>query len=107
MFIREMRTICRLEIENELKKKKGENYTAKDVLDFYFSNDSFRTTEYDLFLRRWRKYDKTLTHRLNMLWVIPFTTILAPLTYVLYGHIGWDTRTKLGRFFLKITGNLE
>lgn len=43
-------------------------------------------------------------HRLNRLWAYPLTWLCAPYQYVVNGEVGWDDKTKFGRWMLKIAG---
>ena len=45
--------------------------------------------------------------RLNMLWAMPLTIALWPFRYVLNGDGGWSTKTRMGRFILRVTGHLK
>ncbi len=97
---RPFRKVYRHQVEKELP----DNPTSKDVLDIVFGNYN-EFSKYDVIHRQYCK--KTPLQRLNMIWVILFTLAVAPYQYVKYGAVGWDTNTKLGRFFLKITGELK
>jgi len=39
--------------------------------------------------------------------VIPLSVVLWPFRYVLYGDGGWSTKTRMGRFILRVTGYLK
>lgn len=81
----------------------GGKLSKEETLDFLFGNHSDRArTRLDLYLLV--EPDKTVIHRLNHLWAFPLTFVLAPFRYVLYGDIGWDNKTRLGRFMLKSCG---
>ena len=105
MFIRDTRKIYRSSIE----KAVGENATGKDVLDYIFGTyDNDYNGETDLILESWEEPShKSVFHRVNMLWVIVLTIILSPIRFILYGQVGWDTKSKFGRWIIKITGNLK
>lgn len=102
LLIRDTREVYRFKIENKV----GKNATAKDVLDYIFG-DSVYGGKANFVIREWQEDDKTAFQRLNMFWVIPLTLICAPYQYVSKGQIGWDTKTALGRWLLKITGYLR
>lgn len=81
----------------------GGKLSKEETLDFLFGNHSDRArTRLNLYLLE--EPEKTVFHRLNHLWAFPLTFVLAPFRYVLYGDIGWDSKTRLGRFILKSCG---
>lgn len=104
MLLRDTVRCYRLKIESAV----GKDATGKEVLDYIFgtSNNDYRG-QAGIELRVWSKDNKKPVHRLNMLWAIPLTLLLAPVRYVLHGDIGWDTKTKMGRFILRVTGHLK
>lgn len=105
MFIRDTKRLHRSDIEKVL----GKNATGEDVLDYIFGTwENDYNSDSGLIISIWDESDrKTMLQRFNMLWVVPLTFILAPFNYVLKGCIGWDTKSKIGRWFIKITGNLK
>ncbi|MCG6350605.1 hypothetical protein [Vibrio fluvialis] len=93
-------------IDEEIKRFEeqiGGKLSKEETLDFLFGNHSDRArTMLNLYLLE--EPEKTVFHRLNHLWAFPLTFVLAPFRYVLYGDIGWDNKTRLGRFMLKSCG---
>lgn len=92
---------------HQVVKAVGRDATAEQVLDHLFGDGMYSDAEANFVIREWRGSDKTRTQRLNMLWAIPLTIALAPFRYVLYGDSGWDTKTRMGRFMLRVTGHLK
>lgn len=104
MIIRNNRTLYRHEIEKNLPK----NCTGEQVLDYIFGDyDSDYRGYSDFHFRKWDDDKKTKTNRINMLWALPLTIIVSPYMYVKNGQIGWDNKTPLGRFILRVTGHLK
>src|SRR5690606_3010067 len=104
IFIHDNARVYRLKIEQEL----GKDATGQQVLDHLFGpygEDSSSSVNY--VIREWRKDDRTKLQRLNILWVIPLSVVLWPFRYVLYGDGGWSTKTRMGRFILRVTGYLK
>lgn len=102
VFIRDTTGVYRHKIEQEL----GKDATGQQVLDYLlgpYGDDS----RVNFVIREWRKDDRTKLQRLNILWVIPLSILLWPIRYVLYGDGGWSTKTRMGRFILRVTGYLK
>lgn len=102
MIIREKHNLYK----SQVIKAVGENATTNEVLDYLFGDQHSRGKS-NLVISTWRENEKTKLQRLNMVWVFPFTILVAPINYVLYGFVGWDDKTRLGRFLLRITGHLD
>lgn len=102
MLVNRTSEVFRHQIEREV----GKDATGKQVLDFIFGvyDGDYKDVKHSYVLRRWYKDDKTKLQRLNMFWAWPLTLILAPFQYVMKGQVGWDDRTKMGRFILKAVG---
>ncbi len=104
MIVRQNRKAYRHEIESDLPK----DCTADQVLDCIFGDyDSDYRGYCDFQIHVWEDDKKTTLHRLNMFWAIPLTLVLSPLMYIKNGQIGWDDRSALGRFILRVTGHLK
>lgn len=104
MFIRDTRKVYRSEIEKNL----GKDASGEKVLDYMFGTyDNDYNSNSDITIRKWGEPTQNkIIHRINMIWAIPLTLIILPLQYLITGNTGWDTKTKLGRWILKITGHL-
>lgn len=104
MLIRDTDACYRYKIEQAV----GKGATGKEVLDHIFGTyDNDYCGGEDIVLRVWRNDKKrTAWHRLNMFWAMPLTLALSPIKYVMGGQVGWDTKTKFGRFILRVTGHL-
>lgn len=104
VFIHDTTDVYRYKIESEL----GKDATGQQVLDHLFGPyGEYSGSSVNYVIREWRKDDRTMLQRLNMLWAMPLTIALWPFRYVLYGDGGWSTKTRMGRFFLRITGYLK
>lgn len=99
MLVRDTKGIYR----HQVKEAVGKDATAEQVLDYLFG-DCMGESKSDFTIRIWDHDNKTPLQRLNFYWLVPFTLICAPVRYVFYGYIGWDTKTKFGRWILKIAG---
>lgn len=86
---------------HQIKNKLPKDASVEDVLDVIFG-DLYNESRYDVIERRY--CSKTPTQRFNMIWVLAITLLVAPIQYIKNGGVGWNHNTKLGRFFLKITG---
>lgn len=95
-------------VEDDIRKYEkeyldGEAMTKEEVLEHLFGTYIDRpTTKLDLYLLE--PQTKSMRHRVNMLWSVPLTLILAPYSYVRYGSLGWTNKTFLGKFVLKCVG---
>lgn len=105
MFLRDTRQHYRRQIE----KVVGKDATAKQVLDHIFGTyDNDYNGDSDIVVRVWLSdHTRTKAQRLNMFWAMPLTLLLAPIMYVKTGQVGWDTKSKVGRFILRVTGKLK
>lgn len=103
MIVRDTKNVYRREVERAI----GKDATAKDVLDYLFGDvNSERKTNF--VIKEWEVDTTTKPiHRLNMFWAVPLTLLCAPVQYVLYGHVGWTTKTKFGRWIIRVTGHLK
>lgn len=76
----------------------NEGDTPIQVMQKLASSDEFMIRHYD------NHQPKTAIQRLNMFWAVPFTIVLAPIKYVIYGDTGWSMKSKFGRWILRVTG---
>lgn len=102
ILIRDTAGVYRCAIEREL----GKDATGQQVLDHLFGLYG-EDPGVNFVIREWCKEDKTKLQRLNMLWAMPLTLALWPFRYVLNGDGGWSTKTRTGRFILRVTGHLK
>lgn len=89
-----------------IRQAGGENATKEDILEVLFP-DSGR--EYgDFYVYWWDNpwdEDKTIWNRLNWLWFAPiFILLIAPVQWLFKGAVGFDHRSKIGEFILKMLG---
>ena len=103
MLVRANRSVYRYDITEAL----GKDATAEEILDYIFG-DEYHCRSSNFILRVWSKdrYNRKFYHRLNMLWAMPFSLLIFPFQWVIFGHTGWSDKTKMGRFILKSTGHL-
>lgn len=81
----------------------GREMTKNEVIEYLFgSYNEYPSTSLDLYLLS--PQEKTVKHRLNMLWVMPITLLVAPYSYIRYGSVGWTNKTKVGKFILECVG---
>ncbi len=102
LLIRDTRELYRHEIEQAV----GKDASGKQALDHLLGEYPDYQSGADFVIRAWRSDERTPVQRLNMFWAIPFTLLCAPYQYVAKGQVGWDTKSRLGRWLLKVTGNL-
>jgi len=103
VLIRDTKHVHRFQVEQAV----GKDASGKRVLDYLFGEYPEHHGEADFVIRAWRSDDRTVIQRLNMLWAIPLTLLLAPYRYVAKGHIGWDDKTVFGGWLLKVTGSMN
>lgn len=48
--------------------------------------------------------DATFQQRLNRLWFVPLYLLTIPFQWLIRGRIGFETTSKVGAFFSRITG---
>ena len=103
-IVRDNRGVFRREVEDEV----GKSASGKEVLDYLLGTESNgHNADSRILIKVWMDDDRTVIHRLNMFWVMPLTLLLSPVMYVLNGSVGWTTRTRFGRFVLRVTGHLK
>jgi len=103
ILIRDTKNVYRSAIEAAV----GKDASGKKVLDHLLGDYLSDGPDTDFVIREWSSDTRTPMQRLNMFWAIPFTLICAPYQFVAKGQVGWDTKTKIGRWVLKVTGHLE
>lgn len=91
---------------HKVKQEVGKDATADDVLDYLFGKYGDRA-QANFVIREWTKDKRTRLQRFNLFWLIPITAFLSPLRYIFLGHIGWDSKTKIGAWILRVTGYLR
>lgn len=103
MIIKNTKHVYRSRIEKTL----GKEATAKDVLDHIFGDVYGSDKSIDYVISEWSDCDKTKMQRFNTIIAIIFILITSPYQYITDGHLGFDNKTKFGRWVLKNTGNLH
>ncbi|GEM_PF-2054186 len=103
LLIRDTRELYRHEMEQAV----GKDAPGKQVLDHLFGKYPDYQSGTDFVIRVWRGDERTPLQRLNMFWAMPFTLLCAPYQYVAKGQVGWDTKSRLGCWLLKVTGHLH
>jgi hypothetical protein len=102
ILIRDTQGVYRHRVEKALSK----NATGQQVLDHLFGLYG-EDPGVNFVIREWREVDTTKLQRLNMIWAILLTIVLWPFRYILNGDGGWSTKTRMGRFILRVTGHLK
>lgn len=94
-------------IEKELKESFGENFTANDVLKYFFGdyNNEYRShSRYTL--HRYSKPEQSAVQRLNILWVWPlYAVLVAPIKWVITGRSGVKAESKAGKILSWLLGS--
>lgn len=103
MLIRETTEVFRYKIEQAV----GKDASGRQVLDYVFGETLAQRGNAPFVIREWRTDRRTRLQRLNMFWAMPLTLLCAPYQYVVHGFIGWDTKTRLGRWILRATGHFQ
>lgn len=104
MIIRKSKSAYRCSIIKEL----GEDCTGKQVLDHLFGDyDNDYQSYENYYISEWCSDKRKWWQRLNMFWAMPLTIIILPFQWVVVGHTGWSDKNKVGRFVLRVTGNLN
>lgn len=103
MIIKNTKSVYRYAIEREL----GKDASAKQVLDHLFGDAYGNDKSVDYVISEWSDCDKTKMQRFNTIIAIIFILITSPYQYITDGHLGFDSKTRLGRWVLRITGNLH
>lgn len=83
-----------------IKEAGGDNATVDSVLNHLLDDDS------DYVVRKWvdEEDERTVVERIMFCIMWPFLLLTLPFRWVLTGKVGYDSRTKFGRFIFKITG---
>lgn len=89
-----------------IKAAGGKDATKESILKVLFGDDFNDRTEFYVYW--WdNPYEKETAwwQRVNKLWFIPlFLIFIAPVQYLVKGHVGFDSRTKIGEIILKLIG---
>ena len=82
----------------------GKPMSKDEVIEYLFgTHTDYPETNLDLYL--FEPPEKKAWHRLNMLWAVPVTLLCGIYRYIRYGDIGWNNKTKFGKFIIKATGH--
>lgn len=106
MIERPTRYVNEFNIKKHIQQECRQNIdemSANEVIDFLFGDytdrGEFRIVD-DCYCP-----DEKWWHRLNTLWAYPLTLACSPYRYVVYGHTGWDDKTRFGNWILRMTGH--
>lgn len=87
-----------------LIKEKNIN-EVEELVNVIFPSHFLSKNEFNVFDNYYEKNQTSVIQRLNRIWFsILFLIVLAPVNYLLTGYVGFDERTKVGRFVAKIIG---
>lgn len=103
------RKLHRHELENYLKGNAGgDDYTAKDVLDSIFGDGYENDAVFDdIVISVYLKARTKWYHRLNIVWVMPFVTIMNMFQWVVSGNVGMKGKNKFSAWLLYICGYMK
>ncbi len=98
-------TLTKLELNKLLKENGIEEYqqVTRIILgddDSYYDGRRYRIVDTYSSMHE----NPTLAQRLNRLWFVPVYLLTVPLQWLIRGQVGMDDNSKMGKFFLKITG---
>lgn len=108
MYIKKMKTPYKHVILHEIKDMRGiENPTGEQVLEHLFGDyDGWVRSKYTV-----KVYDHVETNfiqRINALWVYPcYAIFIAPIKWVVTGHMGVETETKAYKFLRFLLGKVS
>lgn len=103
----------RYELEKRLKEEGFENW--KDISRFLcdgdvkaYADDSLDCRQYAYQVvdnTEWMESrDATFWQRLNRLWFVPLYLLTIPFQWLIRGRMGFETTSKTGAFFSRLTG---
>ena len=103
MLIRNTKSVYRHEIERKL----GKDASAKQVLDHIFGDYYDNDKGIDYVISKWSSCKKTKMQRFNIVLAVIFIILRSPYQYITDGYLGFDNKTKFGRWVLRNTGDLK
>ncbi|MCW8352392.1 hypothetical protein [Citrobacter portucalensis] len=106
-------TLYRFELEKRLKEQGFENWQqisrflcdgdAKSWADIHDDPKQYAYQVVDN--TEWMsRRDATFWQRLNRLWFVPLYLLTIPFQWLIRGRMGFETTSKVGAFFSRITG---
>lgn len=95
--------LSKYEMLNLIKEKNINE--VEELVNVIFPSHFLSKNEFNVFDNYYEKNQTSVIQRLNRIWFsILFLIVLAPVNYLLTGYVGFDERTKVGRFVAKIIG---
>ncbi len=105
--------LYRSDLERKLKEQGFENW--KEISRFLCEGDSGAYVDYSLDQSQYayqvvdntewmERRDATFWQRLNRLWFVPLYLLTIPFQWLIRGRMGFETTSKVGAFFSRITG---
>lgn len=105
--------LYRSDLEKKLKEQGFENW--KEISRFLCEGDSGAYVDYSLDQSQYayqvvdntewmERRDATFWQRLNRLWFVPLYLLTIPFQWLIRGRMGFETTSKVGAFFRRITG---
>jgi len=107
MLLRKSKKPFKSLIRKEVIESYGEGFTGEQVLTHLFGDyDGWVNSDYKVY--KYDKTKKTIINRINSLWVYPvYAVFIAPLKWVLTGHTGVESDTKLHSLLCWLLGELH
>lgn len=95
--------LSKYEMLNLIKEKNINE--VEELVNVFFPSHFLSKNEFNVFDNYYEKNQTSVIQRLNRIWFsILFLIVLAPVNYLLTGYVGFDERTKVGRFVTKMIG---
>lgn len=105
--------LYRSDLEKKLKEQGFDNW--KEISRFLCEGDSGAYVDYSLDQSQYayqvvdntewmERRDATFWQRLNRLWFVPLYLLTIPFQWLIRGRMGFETTSKVGAFFSRITG---
>lgn len=105
--------LYRSDLEKKLKEQGFDNW--KEISRFLCEGDSGAYVDYSLDQSQYAyqvvdntewmsRRDATFWQRLNRLWFVPLYLLTIPFQWLIRGRMGFETTSKVGAFFSRITG---
>ena len=95
--------LSKYEMLNIIKEKNINE--VEELVNMIFPSHLLAKNEFNIFDNYYEKNKSSIMQRLNRIWFgILFLIFLAPVNYLVTGYVGFDERTKIGRFVTKMIG---
>lgn len=96
------RSLYRHELKEALEEYNCK--TVDDVLDIIFGGyDNDYWTDFVVYRKGFHP-KTTMLNRFNTIWVYPLFILCVPFRYVMFGSVGFNRDSKIGKFILDLVG---